>query len=618
MQVKMTEAVEDAIARGGVLLAEAGTGTGKTLAYLAPAILSDRTVIISTGTKNLQEQVYFKDLAFLEGALGMSLNTVYLKGQDNYVCLRRLDEFMRSPKVLSQAPEKVTELTQWAASTETGDRMELEGLSDDDPMWREICSTRETRVGTKCRFAPECFVTKARLQAMQAQLVVVNHHLYFADLATRFKGGSILPDHDVVVFDEAHVIEDVATEFFSTSVSSARIDRALTSVLATVRGAKLQDDPAEDRRRNLVDAARASSSELLLLFRGNQGRVRLVPEEIESRHLEAYYRTDAALDAVWQSLRLIEGRDEAVDQVAERVGHIRNDLSIVLSQTAKGFVHWVENRKRAVIVGASPIDVSETLREGVFFSVPTVILTSATLSTGGDFSFLKSRLGLDFDVVELSLPSPFDYEKQARIYLPDHLPDPRNASFLVEAATDSEKLIDISKGGALLLFTSLKNMRAMHAILAERISYPLLLQGEAPKSTLLARFMETPNAVLCATSSFWQGVDIPGDALRLVIIDKLPFSSPGDPLVAARIEHLQAEGHKPFIEYQVPEAALSLKQGFGRLIRTGYDRGIVAILDRRLHTMAYAAAFLRSLPACPGLTEIGDVDAWWRTTTGSG
>ncbi len=615
VQIQMADAIETVIEKGGVLLAEAGTGTGKTLAYLIPAILSDCQIVISTGTKNLQEQIFFKDIKFLERALNETIDAVYLKGQNNYLCLRRLREFLNSKRVLDHSPSQITELEAWSNRTSTGDRMELEGLKDDDAMWREVCSTKDTRIGNKCHFSNECFVTSARLKAMQAKLIVVNHHLYFADLSTRLKGGAILPSHDVVIFDEAHAIEDVATEFFSISVSSSRIKRILSDAIAAIRIAKLNDDPAEERRPKLLETAESASNTLFACFRMPElGRERLIPEEIDSRHVAAYHRLDAALDAVEQSLAQLEGRDENVDHSVKRINELRDDLQKIVGKTVKGFVHWVENRKRSVILGASPIDVSEMLRDGIFFTIPTVILTSATLSTGGDFSFLRSRVGLDFEVSELSLPSPFNYEKQVSVYLPTHIVDPRDKDFSQQAAMEAEKLIHLSKGGALFLFTSLRNMRAIHSLLKGRLRGPVLLQGDAPRSILLARFQEDPYSVLFATASFWQGVDIPGDALRLVIIDKLPFASPKDPLTQARIEYLAASGRNSFIEYQVPGAALSLKQGFGRLIRTQYDRGIVAILDKRLQTMSYARVFLSSLPQCPKLSNFEDAENWWHST----
>jgi ATP-dependent DNA helicase DinG len=610
-QVLMTTAVEQTFERGGVLLAEAGTGTGKTLAYLVPAIRSGMRIVISTGTKNLQEQIFFKDIAFLERALGVRAHAAYLKGQDNYLCLRRLRDFVTSPAILSHTASRAAELIEWSRTTASGDRMEIEGLPDDDPIWREVCSTQETRIGQKCGYFEQCHVTRARQQAQQAQIIVVNHHLYFADLATRMRGGSILPNHDAVVFDEAHLIEDVATEFFSLRVSRSRVQRLLRDTLAVVRAARLVDDPYEDRRSVLVESTRSLSAALFAMFAQAPGRTHLAPRDIDDQQLAAYHRLDAALEAVEQTLRAIEGRDQGVDHTATRFAAVRDDLAQVLEASDPGRVHWVETRSRTVVLGASPIDVSGYLREGIFFSIPAIVLTSATLSTGGQFSFLRSRLGIDFDAEEISLPAPFDFERQACLFVPREICDPREPDFARQAAATAEKLISVTGGGALVLCTSLRNMKAIHDQLAGQVPGPLLIQGSAPKTVLLARLAEERSAVLVATTSFWQGVDLPGDALRLVVIDKLPFASPGDPIVAARIEHIDRQGQSPFKEYQVPHAALILKQGFGRLIRTRQDRGIVAILDRRLTTKGYARTFYDSLPPCPELRDVPAVEEWW-------
>jgi len=615
-QIAMTDAVERCIDGGGVLLAEAGTGTGKTLAYLAPAILSGLKVVVSTGTKNLQEQIFFKDLAFLERALGVEARAAYLKGQENYLCLRRYEEFVRSPAVLAHAPERATELAGWTRTTRTGDRMEVAGLADDDPIWREVCSTRETRVGQKCRFFEQCHVTQARQAAQRARIVVVNHHLYFADLATRMRGGAILPAHDVVIFDEAHLIEDVATEFFSIKASSGRVDRLLRDALAAVRAARLADDPGEAQRARLVDSARSLAASLFAAFRGQPGRAPLAQEAIDDQKVAGYHRLDASLDAVENSLRALEGRDPAIDHCAERTAELRDELAAVLERPRSGYVCWVETKPRTVALGASPIDVSEVLREGVFFSVSSVILASATLSTGGDFSFLRSRLGIDFEAEELSLPAPFDFERQACLFVPHDICDPRDPGFPQQAAANTAALARVTGGGALVLCTSLRNMSAIHDLLVGQVPGPLLIQGSAPKTALLERFSADRASVLVATTSFWQGVDLPGDALRLVVIDKLPFASPGEPIVAARIEHVTEQGASAFTSYQVPQAALTLKQGFGRLIRTRTDSGIVAILDRRLLTMPYARTFFASLPPCPTFQRMADAEAWWLSRRG--
>ncbi|MBW2277256.1 MAG: ATP-dependent DNA helicase [Deltaproteobacteria bacterium] len=566
---------------------------------------------IEGGGENLQEQIFFKDLALLERALEIEVQAAYLKGQDNYLCLRRYEEFARSPAVLAHPPERVAELERWGRATRTGDRMEIDGLADDDPIWREMCSTRETRIGQKCRFFDQCHVTLARQAAQRAKIVVVNHHLYFADLVTRMRGGAILPAHDVVIFDEAHLIEDVATEFFSIKASSGRIDRLLRDVLSSVRAARLVDDPNEARRARMVDSTRSLAQSLFAAFRGPAGRSPLEPSEIDEQKIASYHRLDASLDAMEQSLRVLEGRDPGIDHCTERIAEQRDELAAILDAPRPGFVRWVETKPRTVMLGASPIDVSEVLREGVLFSVSSVVLTSATLATGGDFGFLRSRLGIDFETEELSLPAPFDFDRQACLYVPQDICDPRDQDFPRQAAATAAELTRITDGGTLVLCTSLRNMNAIHDLLAGKVPGPLLVQGSAPKTVLLARFCDDRSSVLVATTSFWQGVDLPGDALRLVVIDKLPFASPGDPIVAARIEHVTEQGQSAFSSYQVPQAALALKQGFGRLIRTRRDFGIVAILDRRLLTMAYARKFFDSLPSCTMFQSLADTEGWW-------
>ena len=489
-------------------------------------------------------------------------------------------------------------------------------LEDSDPIWYEICSTRDTRIGSGCPHYTECFVTKARAAAMRAKLVITNHHLYFADLAMRQKGATLLPPHEVAIFDEAHGLEDIATEFFSFSVSPGRIGRVLRDAKNSALAAKLSDDPAENRRGRLVEQAGKLAEGLFFHFRGEtDGRIALHPEEIPQEAEDAYFKLDAGLDAVEQSLRIIEGRDQGVDKATDRIEELRNDLYRIMTREEKGYVHWKETRRRTVLIGASPIDVAEFLRNGIFFSIPSVILTSATLSAGGSFKFLKSRLGIDFEVREISKASPFNFEEQSILYLPAKMPDPREQTFCDAAAAQIADLVQITGGGALVLFTSFRNLTKTSALLRERHELRVLVQGDRPKGVLIEEFTSGDCAILAATSSFWQGVDIPGDPLRLLIIDKLPFASPGDPLVAARVEYLRSEGKKPFIEYQVPMAALLLKQGVGRLIRTRYDRGIIAILDNRLRKMPYGKTFFKSLPQTGQTENIEELVTWWNRTS---
>jgi ATP-dependent DNA helicase DinG len=613
-QTTMAQAVDSALEGGGILLAEAGTGTGKTLAYLVPALLSGRTTIVSTGTRNLQDQIYFKDLGSLCNALDIDVDIACLKGQENYLCRRRLHDLVRSPRALAHPSRRVEELVAWSRVSESGDRMELAALADDDALWKEVCSTKDTRIGAKCPFHSECFVTKARLCAARSRLVVVNHHLYFADLATRLRGGSLLPKHSAVVFDEAHLIEDIATEFFSVAVSSSKLWRLAEDAVLCVRAGALQNDPFESTRPRLADAIKSCAQDLFNLLRAPEtGRAQFDPTNLNQEETRRYHRLDSALEAMQRSLETLEGQDEGIDHTAIRCHELREDLSALLSRPPKDFVSWRETRPRSVVIGMSPVDVSDKLRDGVFYRVPTVVLVSATLSTGGDFTYLKSRLGIDLPTVELSLTSPFDYSRQARLFLPQNLPDPREEGFIDAAAEWTGHLVDMTGGGGLVLCTSIRGMQAIHdRLLCRGTPGPLLLQGEAPKTVLLDRFLEDDSSVLCATASFWQGVDLPGHVLRLVVIDKLPFSSPGDPLTAARIRLLNESGKNAFQSYQLPQAALQLQQGFGRLIRTTLDRGVVAILDRRLATMPYAKLFLRCLPACPIISDPRELLQWWQ------
>jgi len=430
-------------------------------------------------------------------------------------------------------------------------------------------------------------------------------------------GGSILPRHDVVIFDEAHLIEDIATEFFSIKVSSSRITRILNDSIRTLKSARLAEDPYETQRKKNIDRAKKVIRDFFEQFVGEKGRSHLDTNNINDSVISKYHELDSSLESIELTLRALEGREQSIDQCTSRLETARNDLADILDDRTTGLVHWVERGSRSIVLGASPIDVSESFRDGILFTVPTVILTSATLSTGGDFSFLQSRLGIDFDVSQLSVETPFNYKQQSCLYIPSQLPDPRSSDFAAMASEQIKQLIGLTGGGALVLCTSIRNMTLIHDFLKDQTPGQLLLQGSEPKTDLLSKFMKENTSVLVATTSFWQGVDVPGDALRLVIIDKLPFASPGEPVVAARIDQLKKTGGSPFIDYQVPQAALTLKQGFGRLIRTRHDRGIVSILDRRLLTAGYAKTFIDSLPECTQTQTMKETSDWWSSISKS-
>ena len=603
-QIRMARAVQDALEHDGVLLIEAGTGTGKTWAYLIPSVLSGRRVLVSTGTRALQDQIMDKDLPALERHLGLEIDAACVKGLSNYLCRRRFQELSSSadasqPKFARSLPA----LRAWVETTGSGDRAALGSIAEDDPIWARVVSGSETRIGARCEHYDACFVTRARRRAESAQLVVVNHHLFFADLALRDTGfASVLPDYDAVIFDEAHQIEDTATLFFGSRLSTAMIERLVRDARAALDGQR--GDPGHQTR--MLDAVLQHSSNFFgaLPRDANGGRVSLPPDAIPKDELFALDNVLAELGATCRNRRPPR---ENVLQIARRTDQLRGALG---SLEAPLQVSWTQGGGRSPSIGSSPIDVGPLLRERLHDRVPCLIFTSATLTTGGDFSFLKRRLGIDAEVSEEVVESPFRYEEQAALYAPSHLPDPRSPGFADAAAREILELIRMSEGGAFVLSTSLRMMRILAKRVGEELDYEWFVQGDAPKQTLLDRFRDRGNAVLFATASFWEGVDVPGSALRLVVIDKLPFDVPSDPVVAARCERLDEAGESSFMRYLVPAAALSLKQGFGRLIRTTQDRGVVAILDSRIRNKGYGKVFLRSLPparVCDTLDEVREL-----------
>jgi ATP-dependent DNA helicase DinG len=633
-QREMAEAVANTLRDGGVLLVEAGTGTGKTLAYLAPAILSGHRVLVSTGTKNLQEQIYFKDLAVLREALGVPFTATYMKGRGNYLCLHRFESFRESASNgtlqlfgESAAQVFVPVIEEWSKRTDTGDRAEMAELPDDLPFWGEIAASSENCIGTECPRHTECFVTRMRARAAESNLVIVNHHLLCADASVRQSAyGEVIPECSYAIVDEAHQLEDVATQYFGVSVSNYRFDelardgeRLIATGIAGDKGPDLRDalDRARDRAH---DFFRNVGQNLPARTAANaENRVRMT-----ARTLEPFYEDAAlvmgALDLVESSAALIKMPPPAPDApkettktdlagLANRAGELRDELRFILRANEPDYVYFLETRGRGVFLRAAPIDVSNILRDVLFDRMRATVLTSATLTVDGAFDYIRSRLGLEKSggAQFIKLPSEFDYRRQAILYLPRRMPDPRSTDFTAAAAREIINILEATRGRAFVLFTSYAAMRAIQAIAEVELSYPILVQGTAPRSALLEQFTKTPNCVLLATSSFWQGVDVMGEALSCVIIDKLPFASPGDPITAARIEAVADRGGQPFAEYQVPLAILTLLQGLGRLIRHRDDRGVLAVLDPRLQTMGYGRRFLSSLPPATITREITDI-----------
>lgn len=636
-QIQMAAAVLRAFEEKRHLIVEAGTGTGKTLAYLVPAIAaavgSGARIVISTGTKNLQEQLMEKDIPFLQKTLPAKFRAAVMKGRNNYACLHRIKRAESMPVLegLEQI-DQFDEVFRWSTTTETGDRAELSNLPENLPFWRHIDARSDTCLGQKCPDYEPCFVTRMRQRALDADIIVVNHHLFFADLALRNGAyGAVLPDYAAVILDEAHQIEDVASEYFGVQVSTYQIDDLLYDV-----GALRLEDREVDRELARISARVQRFADAFWVSfregRGLEGRFALRPRAVaqvanlrsvdaeepewqinedESQvnnlgHNDAHNALDNAFYRLETTLAILKDPPPDAESILRRIRELRFSLSFVVKADDRKFVYWLERRGRGVFLRASPIDVSGLLQDRLFEKVPTVILTSATLSSAGNFSFIRERLGLDKSE-EMFAESIFDFENQAVLYLPPSMPDPRSPQWGRAAADEVIKIVNATEGRAFVLSTSNAGMNELYDRVASQIDYPCFVQGSTSKGALLKKFRDTPHAVLFATASFWQGVDVRGEQLSCVIIDKLPFAVPTDPVVAARQKHIEEMGGSSFYEYSVPQAIISLKQGLGRLIRSTTDRGVLAVLDPRLRTKVYGQQFLKSLPPCRVTSKIEDL-----------
>ena len=608
-QLEMAQAVERALTERKHLIVEAGTGTGKTLAYLLPALRSGQRVIISTGTKNLQEQLFFKDVPFLESLLG-SLRVCYMKGRANYLCRHKLYALANTP-ILNGLEEidQFQKIAAWEKTTVTGDRAEIDGLPENSQLWHKLDARTEACLGQTCPNYDNCFITEMRRKALESDVIIVNHHLFFADLAIRQHAKSapdvgILPESYAVIFDEAHELEDIAGSYFGIGLSNVRFEELVRDLEATLRNKQALSTSIIGSAQLVRERARMFFAALPQPPGGN-GEARM-PFHGRDEFLETcgdlYLGLSNALHRLEGELERVRNVEEATG-LKKRTADIRDHLKFLLEAEDKNTVFWIERRSagplrqaaRNTYLQATPIDVSEILDGTLFENFASVILTSATLTVEGGFSHIRKRLGMN-DAREMMVPSHFKYSEQALLYLPPDMPDPRDASFGVEATKRIRRVLEITQGRAFCLFTSFAQMRDVYERLLVEIDYPLLLQGTAPKKALLEEFRLTPNAVLFGTSSFWQGVDVQGEALSCVIIDKLPFAVPSDPVVAARMRAIDADGRSAFFEYQVPQAVITLKQGFGRLIRSLDDRGVLVLLDPRLQRQRYGKVFLDSLP----------------------
>jgi len=623
-QLEMAKAVERALEEKRHLIVEAGTGTGKTLAYLLPALRTGRRVIISTGTKALQDQLFFRDIPFLESLLG-ELRVCYMKGRANYLCRHKLVTLTQHP-ILSGLEEidQFHQISQWEKTTETGDRAELSALPEASALWHRLDARSEACLGSTCPDYQRCFVTEMRRKAQESDIVIVNHHLFFADLAVRQQASGapdagVLPEAGAVIFDEAHELEDIASSYFGLSVSNLRFEDLVRDTEAMLKKGDGYTNAINTSilvsSQQLRDRARMFFSQLPMNGDGRQ------PFDDREEFLETrgdlYLSVKNILVRLEAELDQLRGVDEAPG-LRKRVNNLRTELEFLLESTSGNMVYWLERRvsgglhkqSRTTFLQATPIDVSGLLDAQLFQNFPTVVLTSATLTVQGSFEHIRRRLGLE-DARELVVPSHFRYQDQALLYLPPEMPDPRAPDFPEAAARCIRRVLEITKGRAFCLFTSYSQMRDLYERLLPVLAYPILLHGSAPRNALLEQFRETPNAVLFGTASFWQGVDVQGEALSCVIIDRLPFAVPNDPVVAARMKFIEEAGGKPFFDYQVPSAVIALKQGFGRLIRSLEDRGVLVLLDPRIRQKRYGQTFLESLPPYRVTGTITDVQAFF-------
>jgi len=612
-QLAIAEAAEAAIAEKKHLIVEAGTGTGKTLAYLVPAILSGKRVVISTGTKNLQEQLFFKDIPFLEQHLG-PLRACYMKGRGNYACRQKIYDAEKEPVL--DGLEEVADfriIRDWEKTTETGDRAEIKSLPEGSTAWAKIDARSDLCSGQKCQQFERCFITKMHQKAQESDLIIVNHHLFFADLAVKGGpmggegGGGIIPDYGAVIFDEAHDVEDVAGQYFGTTVSSYQFEE-LTRDVASLAHRKNFGSKELDR---ILMTLSERAAQFFTLFGAADGRSGFrAHEAFLMQHEEAYRDILAALEIVALQLELLRAAPEEAIPLVNRAREIARRLQFWMESNDKAYVYWIEKRGRGTFLQATPIDVSSLLDQKLFDAIDTAVLTSATLAVAGEFEFVKQRLGLR-SARTLIVESHFDYTEQALLYVPQELPDPRNQAFPSAAAREIIEILMHSRGRAFVLFTSYQQMRLIYDRVSLEVPFQTLMQGTGPRNALLEEFRSTPNAVLFGTSSFWQGVDVPGAQLSCVIIDKLPFAVPSDPVVEARIAAIRNDGGDAFSGYQVPQAAIALKQGFGRLIRSRQDRGVLVLLDNRITKTRYGQIFFDSLPHYSFTTQRKDVERFF-------
>lgn len=603
-QAEMAEAVAEAISSHKTLVAEAGTGTGKTFAYLAPAILSGKKVIVSTGTKNLQDQLFQKDLPVMRKALSVPFNSALLKGRSNYLCLYRLNNVMNS-QIGFEKEEAValSKIEQWSKSTRVGDISEVSGVEERSPVWYQVTSTVDNCLGQDCPDYAKCFLVKARKKAQEAELIIVNHHLLCADWSIRETGfGELLPDAEVIIIDEAHQLADTASNFLGVTLSSKKfVDLTEDAMIEFHKDAK--DMP---ELRTAIESLQHEIKDLRLSF-GVEIR------KGEWREIAANVKILSALDAfrmrlqeLTDHLELASVRSKGLENCFDRAEELEQSLNFLMEEHDRKWIRWFETHRNSFSLSRTPLDIAKEFKLFMLQNQATWIFTSATLSVAKRFEHFCNNLGVE-DAECHSWDSPFDYANQSLFYHPKGVLFPNHPDFVHSIVEFAVPVLEASRGRAFFLFTSHRVLKEAAALIATRLNYPLLVQGSQPKGRLLEKFKKTPNGILLGTSSFWEGVDVRGDMLSCVIIDKLPFFSPGDPVTKARLSAMEQQGKNPFVEYQLPAAVIALRQGIGRLIRDVQDRGVLMICDPRLLKRSYGRVFLDSVPAMKRTRDIQEV-----------
>ncbi len=608
-QQQMAAAIGEAIENGQTLLVEAGTGTGKTYAYLVPALMSGKRVVLSTGTLNLQDQLFERDLPRVRAALRLPLRASLLKGRANYLCRHRLTLALENT-LLPAEHERLRSMQAWAGRTNSGEMQEFTA-SGDEGLLPQVTSTAENCLGSRCPEFENCFVVQARRSALAADLIVVNHHMLLADFVLKTDGfGEILPGVDAVIVDEAHLLPELGTRFFGIRVGSRQLQDLAQDCESEARA--LRDCPDLVER---AEALAAAATSLAAGFGDLPGR-EMLAVFLERRGMrDALDELRVAVEELADALAPTRERSNGLAACADRAGSVLEHLSSLLDEADESLVRWVEPQGRGGALLAAPLRPAEQFRN-LFAAQPAAwILTSATLAEGEDFSVFAGELGLE-EPATVRLASPYDYAAQARLYCPSAMPDPNTPGYTEQVIAKSLPLIAASEGGAFILCTSHRALQQIARELQSNLDYPLFVQGTAARATLLERFAAAGNGVLVGTTSFWQGVDVKGPALRLVIIDRLPFASPGDPVLEARLAAITEAGGDPFRDYQLPQTIMALRQGIGRLIRDADDHGLIAICDPRLHGKGYGKRILASLPAMPVLREEAAAVEWLRVVRG--